>query len=129
METRRRAYAYVFEGAGTFRDAARPEGVLLEKEVAGQEVNIRDLSGNRTLVRFGAGDEVTGDGGARGRAVPPDLGRAIEEPVAWAGPIVMNSRAETGAGLQGTAQRDLHQTRALSDGTAVLRRERAQRRV
>ena len=36
VDTRRRAFAYVFDGAGNFRDAARPEGVLLEKEVAGQ---------------------------------------------------------------------------------------------
>ena len=42
------------------------EGVLLEKEVKGKEVNIRDLSGNRTLVRFGAGDEVTVTAGPEG---------------------------------------------------------------
>jgi redox-sensitive bicupin YhaK (pirin superfamily) len=94
VDTRRRAFAYVFEGAGNFRDAARPEGVLLEKEVAGREVNIRDLSGNRTLVRFGAGDEVTVTAGPEGVRFLLISGAPIEEPVAWAGPIVMNTEAE-----------------------------------
>jgi redox-sensitive bicupin YhaK (pirin superfamily) len=94
VDTRRRAFAYVFEGAGNFRDAARPEGVLLEKEVRGQEVNIRDLSGNRTLVRFGAGDEVTVTAGPDGVRFLLVSGAPIEEPVAWAGPIVMNTEAE-----------------------------------
>ncbi|MEM6308260.1 MAG: pirin family protein, partial [Pseudomonadota bacterium] len=59
IDTYRRAFAYVFEGDGYFTDASAPQGVLLEKEVMGQEVNIRDLSGDRTLIRFGTGDEVT----------------------------------------------------------------------
>ena len=37
--------------------------VLLEKEVAGEEVNIRDMSGNRTLVRFGTGNEIVVNSG------------------------------------------------------------------
>lgn len=90
----RRAFAYVFEGAGTFRDAAAPEGVLLEKEVRGQEVNIRDLSGNRTLVRFGAGDEVTVTAGPQGIRFLLISGQPLQEPVAWHGPIVMNTRTE-----------------------------------
>ena len=90
----RRAFAYVFEGAGTFRDAAAPEGVLLEKEVDGQEVNIRDLSGNRTLVRFGTGDEVTVTAGPQGIRFLLISGQPLQEPVAWHGPIVMNTRAE-----------------------------------
>ncbi len=90
----RRVFAYVFEGAGDFRDAATPEGVLLEKEVAGQEVNIRDLSGNRTLVRFGAGDEVTVTAGPQGIRFLLISGQPLKEPVAWHGPIVMNTQAE-----------------------------------
>jgi quercetin 2,3-dioxygenase len=90
----RRAFAYVFEGAGSFRDAGTPEGVLLEKEVAGQEVNIRDLSGNRTLVRFGAGDEVTVTAGPQGIRFLLISGQPLKEPVAWHGPIVMNTQAE-----------------------------------
>lgn len=90
----RRAFAYVFEGAGTFRDAAAPQGVLLEKEVAGQEVNIRDLSGNRTLVRFGTGDEVTVTAGPDGVRFLLVSGQPLQEPVAWHGPIVMNTASE-----------------------------------
>jgi N-methylhydantoinase B len=61
VDTRRNAFAYVFEGSGNFHDASRPRGVVMEQEVRGQEVNIRDMSGNRTLITFGAGDEVTVD--------------------------------------------------------------------
>ncbi len=94
VDTYRSAFAYIFEGAGTFRDASRPQGVLLEKEVAGEEVNIRDLSGNRTLVRFGTGDEVTVTAGPQGIRFLLISGAPIQEPVAWHGPIVMNTQAE-----------------------------------
>lgn len=94
IDTYRRAFAYVFEGAGAFVDASGPEGVLLEKEVMGAEVNIRDLSGNRTLIRFGTGDEVTVQAGEEGVRFLLISGAPIEEPVAWHGPIVMNTQAE-----------------------------------
>lgn len=94
IDTWRRAFAYVFEGAGRFADASRPQGVLLEKEVMGQEVNIRDLSGDRTLIRFGTGDEVTVQAGETGIRFLLISGAPIEEPVAWHGPIVMNTQAE-----------------------------------
>jgi redox-sensitive bicupin YhaK (pirin superfamily) len=94
IDTYRRAFAYVFEGAARFRDASAPEGVLLEKEVMGREVNIRDLSGDRTLVRFGTGDEVTVTAGPEGVRFLLISGAPIAEPVAWHGPIVMNTQAE-----------------------------------
>ena len=94
VDTYRRAFAYVFEGAGRFSDASRPEGVLLEKEVMGQELNIRDLSGNRTLIRFGTGDEVTVQAGEQGIRFLLISGAPLQEPVAWHGPIVMNTKAE-----------------------------------
>ena len=94
IDTRANAFAYVFAGAGRFTDAASPIGVRVEKEVAGQEVNIRDLSGNRTLVRFGGGDEVVVQAGDHGVRFLLVAGRPIQEPVAWHGPIVMNTRAE-----------------------------------
>jgi len=72
----------------------KPQGVLLEKEVKGEEVNIRDLSGNRSLVRFGAGDEVTVTAGPQGIRFLLISGAPIQEPVAWHGPIVMNTQAE-----------------------------------
>ncbi len=94
IDTYRRAFAYVFEGAAAFVDASRPQGILLEKEVAGQEVHIRDMSGDRTLVRFGTGDEITVQAGPEGVRFLLISGAPIEEPVAWHGPIVMNTQAE-----------------------------------
>ena len=103
IDTYRRAFASVFQGAGAFAAASAPSGVLLEKEVAGEEVNIRDMSGDRTLIRFGTGDEVTVQAGPEGVRFLLISGAPIEEPVAWHGPIVMNTRAE----LQ-QAMRDLN---------------------
>ena len=94
IDTYRRAFAYVFQGSAFFTDAAAPQGVLLEKEVMGEEVNIRDLSGNRTLVRFGTGDEITVQAGEEGVRFLLISGAPIEEPVAWHGPIVMNTQEE-----------------------------------
>lgn len=108
IDTYRRAFAYVFEGEAAFADASAPQGVLLEKEVAGQEVNIRDLSGDRTLIRFGTGDEITVQAGPEGVRFLLISGAPINEPVAWHGPIVMNTQAE------------LHQAfRDLRNGTFI----------
>ncbi len=94
VDTYRNTFAYVFEGSGNFRDASRPRGVLLEKEVAGEELNIRDMSGNRTLIEFGAGDEVSVQAGDDGLRFLLISGAPLQEPVAWHGPIVMNTQAE-----------------------------------
>ncbi|MCF6445123.1 pirin family protein [Nereida sp. MMG025] len=94
IDTYRRAFAYVFEGGAAFADASAPQGILLEKEVMGEEVNIRDLSGDRTLIRFGTGDEVTVQAGEDGVRFLLISGAPIEEPVAWHGPIVMNTQEE-----------------------------------
>ncbi len=94
VDTYRNAFAYIFAGSGTFRDASKPFGVRVEKEVNGEELNIRDMSGNRTLVVFDSGDEVTVQAGDEGIRFLLVSGKPIEEPVAWHGPIVMNSREE-----------------------------------
>ena len=94
VDTYSQAFAYVFAGAGAFRDASSPVGVRVEKEVNGQELNIRDMSGNRTLVRFDTGDEVCVQAGPQGMRFLLVSGRPIQEPVAWHGPIVMNTRDE-----------------------------------
>ena len=94
VDTRANAFAYVFAGQGSFVDASTPVGVRVEKEVAGEELNIRDLTGNRTLVRFGNGDDVTVQAGPDGVRFLMIAGRPLEEPVAWHGPIVMNTQAE-----------------------------------
>jgi len=94
IDTYRRAFAYVFAGSGAFADASKPTGVLLEKEVMGEEVNIRDMSGDRTLIRFGTGDEVTVQAGEDGIRFLLISGAPLQEPVAWHGPIVMNTPEE-----------------------------------
>ncbi len=94
LDRRRRAFAYVFQGEAAFADASNPTGILLEKEVAGEELNIRDKSGNRTLVRFGTTEEVTVQAGEDGVRFLLISGQPLREPVAWHGPIVMNTRAE-----------------------------------
>ena len=94
VDTYRRAFAYVFEGQGAFADASAPSGVLLEKEVLGEEVNIRDMSGDRTLIRFGTGDSVTVQAGEEGIRFLLISGAPLQEPVAWHGPIVMNTKDE-----------------------------------
>lgn len=94
IDTYRHAFAYVFEGAGKFADAAPAKGVLLEKEVMGQELNIRDMSGNRTLIQFGTGDEVSVQAGPEGIRFLLISGAPLKEPIAWHGPIVMNTREE-----------------------------------
>jgi redox-sensitive bicupin YhaK (pirin superfamily) len=94
VETERHAFAYVFEGSGSFRSASQPFGVLTEKEVDGKEALVRESTGNRSLVLFDSGDEVTVQAGDEGIRFLLVSGKPIEEPVAWYGPIVMNTQAE-----------------------------------
>ncbi len=94
VEVERHAFAYVFEGSGTFRDSSKPFGVLLEKDVNGQEIVVRDSVGDRSLVLFDSGDEITVQAGDQGVRFLLVSGKPIQEPVAWHGPIVMNTQAE-----------------------------------
>ena len=55
---------------------------------------LKDLSGNRTLVVFDSGDEVAVQAGENGVRFLLISGTPIKEPVAWHGPIVMNSQEE-----------------------------------
>jgi len=94
VETTRHAFAYVFAGSGTFRDASHPFGVLTEKGTPEEEYVVRETTGNRSLVLFDSGDAVTVQAGEEGIRFLLVSGKPIEEPVAWYGPIVMNTRAE-----------------------------------
>ena len=90
------AFAYVFEGAGTFRDASDPRGVLTDRvgSEASDGAPALEAAGNRSLVLFGKGDEVVVRAGEQGIRFLLVSGRPIEEPVAWMGPIVMNTEDE-----------------------------------
>src|SRR5262249_49506609 len=94
VEVGRHAFAYVFEGSGTFSGASKPFGVLTEKDTPAGETLVRESTGNRSLVVFDNGDEVTVQAGDEGIRFLLVSGKPIEEPVAWYGPIVMNTKAE-----------------------------------
>jgi quercetin 2,3-dioxygenase len=94
VETSRHAFAYVFEGSGAFSAASEPQGVLTERTVDANEIRLRETTGNRSLVLFDQGDEVTVQAGEEGIRFLLVSGKPIEEPVAWYGPIVMNTQAE-----------------------------------
>jgi quercetin 2,3-dioxygenase len=94
VEIERHAFAYVFEGSGTFSGASRQFGVLTERESAAGDTLVRERIGNRSLVLFDRGDEVAVEAGEDGIRFLLVSGKPIEEPVAWYGPIVMNTKAE-----------------------------------
>jgi len=93
VEVGRHAFAYVFAGSGTFRDASGPRAV--QTELVGQsEDAVPSMIGNRSLVLFDRGDEVVVQAGDEGIRFLLVSGKPIEEPVAWYGPIVMNTQTE-----------------------------------
>jgi len=93
VETSRHVFAYVFAGSGSFRDASDPQGVLTEEIATGATVRDHDTA-NRSLVLFDRGDELVVQAGDEGIRFLLVSGQPIEEPVAWYGPIVMNTNAE-----------------------------------
>jgi quercetin 2,3-dioxygenase len=94
MDTRRHAFAYVFAGSGTFCNASEPLAVPTEStqwlETAAPPTEVE----NRYLVLFGNGDEVTVQAGEDGIRFLLVSGKPLKEPVAWYGPIVMNTQSE-----------------------------------
>jgi quercetin 2,3-dioxygenase len=88
VETTRHAFAYVFAGSGVFGNASDPQQVKTDivGGTAGQKAD------NRSLVLFDRGDEVTVQAGPEGIRFLLVSGKPLEEPVAWRGPIVMNTQ-------------------------------------
>ena len=111
VETTRHAFAYVFAGAGSFRDASQPRGVLTDTTGEIDEAPVLDVSGNRSLILFDRGDEVVVQAGPEGVRFLLVSGRPLEEPVAWHGPIVMNTQDELRRAMQ-----------ELRDGTFIRER-------
>ena len=93
VETSRHAFAYIFAGSGTFRNASDPRDVKTDR-VGITEHGAREEMGNRSLVIFDSGDEVTVQAGEMGIRFLLVSGKPIEEPVAWYGPIVMNTQEQ-----------------------------------
>ena len=87
------AFAYVFGGSGSFRDASQPSAVATERVTDAGDDDM-DWTSNRALVLFDSGDEVVVQAGEEGIRFLLVSGRPLEEPVAWRGPIVMNTHAE-----------------------------------
>lgn len=109
VETYRHAFAYVFEGSGNFRGASTPQPVLMES--VGSEKNYYNDAGNRSLILFDTGDEITVQAGPQGIRFLLVSGKPIEEPVAWYGPIVMNTQDQLRTALS-----------ELRDGTFIKHR-------
>src|SRR6267143_1766234 len=93
IETTRNAFAYVFAGSGTFRDASDPRAVLTEQVAKPDAPPVYDV-GNHSLVLFDRGDEIVVQAGDEGIRFLLVSGKPIEEPVAWYGPIVMNTQEQ-----------------------------------
>jgi redox-sensitive bicupin YhaK (pirin superfamily) len=93
VETSRNAFAYVFAGAGSFRDASAPQAVLTESAVDPNATPVYDAR-NHSLVLFDRGDEIVVQAGPEGIRFLLVSGQPLEEPVAWYGPIVMNTEEE-----------------------------------
>jgi len=93
VETTRNAFAYVFAGSGTFRDASEPQAVLTESGADPNAPATYDAD-NHSLVLFDRGDEIVVQAGDEGIRFLLVSGKPIEEPVAWYGPIVMNTPDE-----------------------------------
>src|SRR5215468_10812411 len=81
-----------FAGSGTFRDASAPQGILTEQTDGATVKSLPHESENRSLILFDRGDEVVVQAGDQGIRFLLISGKPLEEPVAWYGPIVMNTQ-------------------------------------
>jgi len=97
IATARNAFAYVFAGTGKFCNASGPlSGPLTvpTESVKWLDTTPPAEADNRSLVLFDSGDEIVvqaGDDGIRFLLVS---GEPLKEPVAWYGPIVMNTQEQ-----------------------------------
>jgi redox-sensitive bicupin YhaK (pirin superfamily) len=93
VETTRHAFAYVFAGSGKICNASGPLAVPTEP-VSWTDTTPPADADNRSLVLFDRGDEITVQADDDGMRFLLVSGRPLGEPVAWYGPIVMNTQEE-----------------------------------
>src|SRR5467141_2708442 len=93
VEITRHAFAYVFAGNGKFCNASEPLAVPTEP-VSWADTNPPAEADNRSLVLFDRGDELMVEAGDDGIRFLLVSGKPLEEPVAWYGPIVMNTQEQ-----------------------------------
>jgi hypothetical protein len=93
VETSRHAFAYVFAGSGKFCNASGPLAVPTEG-VGWADTTPPTEAENRSLVLFDRGDEVAVQAGPDGIRFLLVSGKPLQEPVAWYGPIVMNTQEQ-----------------------------------
>ena len=93
VATTSHAFAYVFAGSGKFCNASGPLSVPTES-VGWADTTPHAEADDRSLILFDSGDEVTVQAGDKGIRFLLVSGKPIEEPVAWYGPIVMNTQEQ-----------------------------------
>jgi redox-sensitive bicupin YhaK (pirin superfamily) len=93
VETTSQAFAYVFAGAGRFCNASAPLAVPTEP-VGWADAKPPSHADDRTLVLFDRGDTVEVTAGDEGIRFLLVSGQPLREPVAWYGPVVMNTQEE-----------------------------------
>ena len=93
VEAARNAFAYVFAGSGKLCNASEPLSVPSEPAGWADSTPPTDAT-NRFLVLFDRGDEITVEAGEDGIRFLLVSGKPLREPVAWYGPIVMNTEQE-----------------------------------
>jgi redox-sensitive bicupin YhaK (pirin superfamily) len=93
METTRHSFAYVFAGSGKFCNASAPLAVPTEG-IKWLETTPPTDADNRSLILFDSGDEVAVQAGEDGIRFLLVSGKPLQEPVAWYGPIVMNTQQQ-----------------------------------
>ena len=94
VETSHHAFAYVIGGSGKFCNASTPLAVPTEDAGwwTGATAPPPAKADDRSLVLFDRGDEVTVQAGDEGIRFLLVSGKPLREPVAWYGPIVMNTQ-------------------------------------
>lgn len=107
VEMMSHAFAYVFAGSGQFKNASAPQAAPTE-DLLTEQIRYSTSAENRSLILFDSGDSITVQAGEEGIRFLLVSGRPLQEPVAWHGPIVMNTQQEL-----------IQAFRDLEDGTFI----------